>query len=188
MNVARTYAKVLYETACENKAPQEVARTCDELERVLSELAALIESSHELRVALEGPVVSAKEKAALMLAIGERAGQSELMSRFVALLISKGRLSSFAEIAALFRVVRLEAEGGIPGQLVSAEAMTDSDVAGLVQAFSKKLGKKVAFDVSTDAGLLAGVKVTVGGVTYDGTLLTQLEKLRDQFVSAAAEV
>jgi F-type H+-transporting ATPase subunit delta len=188
MNVARTYAKVLYETACENKNTPEVAKTCDELERALSQLAGLIKTNHDLRVVLESPIATGKEKSAVLAALGEKLGQPDLLNRFLSLLAAKGRLSSFGEIAALFRVVRLEAEGGIPGQLVSAEAMSESDIESLAQAFSKKLGKRVSFDTATDADLLAGVKVTVGGVTYDGTLRTQLEKLRDQFVSAATNV
>jgi F-type H+-transporting ATPase subunit delta len=84
-----------------------------------------------------------------------------------------------------YNSVRLLAEGGVPGRLVAAEPVSDQDVQGLAQAFSKKLGKKVAFQVSTDPSLLAGMKVTVNGVTYDGTLRSQLQRLRDRLVAGA---
>ena len=64
--------------------------------------------------------------------------------------------------------------------------MSEADVDGLAKAFTTKLGKRVSFTVASDPDLLAGVKVTVNGVTYDGTLRAQLEKLRDQFVSTTA--
>jgi F0F1-type ATP synthase delta subunit len=47
------------------------------------------------------------------------------------------------------------------------------------------LGRKVAFRVSTDPSLLAGVRVTVSGVTYDGTLKAQLEQLKDKISMAS---
>jgi F-type H+-transporting ATPase subunit delta len=84
------------------------------------------------------------------------------------------------EVRDTFSEVRLNAEGGVTGKLVSAEPMTDADVQSLSAAFTRKLGRKVAFRVSTDPGLLAGVRVTVNGVTYDGTLKAQLEQLRDK--------
>lgn len=77
---------------------------------------------------------------------------------------------------------RLAAQGGIRGSLVAAEAMNPEDIQSLAKAFGKKLGKAVAFQVSTDPALLAGVKVTVNGVTYDGTLRVQLQRLRDGMV------
>ena len=63
---------------------------------------------------------------------------------------------------------------------------TQEDVEALAKAFGKKLNKRVAFHVSTDPSLLAGMKVTVNGVTYDGTLRSQLQKLRDQIKVAEA--
>jgi F-type H+-transporting ATPase subunit delta len=81
--------------------------------------------------------------------------------------------------------VRLASEGGILGQVISAEPMDQKDVESLAQSFSKKLGKRVTFKVSVDAALLAGMKVIVSGVTYDGTLQSQLQKLRDQVAAGA---
>ena len=63
------------------------------------------------------------------------------------------------------------------------DPLKDSDVQGLAQAYEKKLGKRVEFQVSVDPGLLAGLKVTVNGVTYDGTLRSQLDRLKENLSS-----
>jgi F-type H+-transporting ATPase subunit delta len=89
----------------------------------------------------------------------------------------------FGEIRNAYRSVRLEAEGGVSGRLVSADPLSESDIKGLADAFQRKLGKPVAFRVSTDPSLLAGMKVIVNGVTYDGTLKSQLQQLRDLVVA-----
>jgi F-type H+-transporting ATPase subunit delta len=89
------------------------------------------------------------------------------------------------EITHAFNEVRLEAEGGILGRVVSADPMAANDLEDLSKAYSQKLGKRVAFSASVDPNLLAGIKVTVNGVTYDGTLRSQLQRLRDQLVLGA---
>jgi F0F1-type ATP synthase delta subunit len=61
--------------------------------------------------------------------------------------------------------------------------LAEADIDTLTKAFSQKLGKKVAFRVAIDPSLLAGMKVTVNGVTYDGTLRSQIHKLRDHLAA-----
>ena len=179
MSVARAYAKALYETASEAKLS---ADKIGQLETHMDEFVRMIDSSRDAQVVLQGPVASVKEKTSALDEIAKRASFEPLFIQFLHLLARKGRLSLIHEIRDSFSAVRLEAEGGVPGNLVSAEPMNASDIEGLTKAFAKKLGKRVAFRVSTDPTLLAGMKVTVSGVTYDGTLRAQLQRLRDQVV------
>jgi F-type H+-transporting ATPase subunit delta len=123
-----------------------------------------------------------KEKAAIIQAVAAKISASELMVRFLTLLARKARFSRLAEIREAFSTAKLAAKGSVAGKLVAADQMKQEDVAGLAAAFSKKLGKNVEFRVSTDPSLLAGMKVTVSGVTYDGTLRSQLQRLRDKLV------
>lgn len=185
MSVATSYAKALYATAAEGRTPAEVAQVCDRIEIQLEATYQAIESLPQARVALFGPVMTAKEKAQVVSALAEKGGTDKLVSQFLNLLAMKGRLNLLPEVRLEFRTVRLRAEGGIPGALASAEPMSQSDVEALANAFSKKFGKKVVFSVSVDPSLLAGVKVTVNGVTYDGTLRSQLQQLRDKVLVGA---
>lgn len=180
--VARVYAKALFEAANEAKLG---AEQMDRIESELKAFAQVVESSKEATIAFTGPVATTKEKAALAAAVARKLGASELVSRFVTLLASKDRVAAISEILPAFQEARLVAEGGVPGWLSSAEPVNEADVEGLARAFSRKLGKKVKFNLSTDPSLLAGVKVVVNGVTYDGTLRAQLQKMRDRVVSGA---
>ena len=179
MSVATAYAKALYEAAIEEKAN---TATLDQIEKELDWVVQAVNGSKQLEAALFGAITTSKEKAQLLRELSQKAGANNLVARFLELLASKNRVSLIQKIHQEFVNVRLLAEGGIPGIVVAAQAMADADVAGLAQAFTKKLGKKVKFRVSTDPSLLAGMKVTVAGVTYDGTLKSQLERLRDRFV------
>jgi F-type H+-transporting ATPase subunit delta len=180
MSVAKSYAKAFFETAKSTNVPVEP------LEQELKQFVDAVEGLRDVSVALVAPVTSAREKVAVVEAITQKMGLSELTARFLALVARKERLGVIREILDAFVEVRLVAEGGVSGELVAAQPQSGADVDALSSAFSKKLGKKVAFRLETDPTLLAGVKVTVGGVTYDATLRSQLQRLRDQ-VAAGVE-
>jgi F-type H+-transporting ATPase subunit delta len=180
MSLATSYAKALYAAAKESKTG---AVDLDQLENQMDSFAQILDTSEDARRALQGPAVNSQEKIAIIEQIAAKAGYSKIFMQFLTLLAQKGRLPAFHDLRDAFTAVRLEAEGGISGRLVSAEAVNDADLKSLADAFGRKLGKRVAFRVSTDPSLLAGMKVTVGGVTYDGTLRSQLQQLRDRLVS-----
>jgi len=176
MSVTRSYACALYEAAREFKC-------LDPVETQLKEFLAILDQSQDVRATLCTPVASLKEKEAVVGEIAKKAGFTPVMAQFLALLARKNRLNLFEEISKAFFIERFTSEGGISGHLVSAEPLSESDSQALTEAFSKKLGKKASFQVTTEPSLLAGLKVTVNGVTYDGTLHSQIQKLRDYFVA-----
>lgn len=178
MSVARTYAKALFDVAQESKNG---SRELTQERKGIQELIALLESSKELRVALLGPATSSKEKAAILDSISEQAGHSDLLTRFLSLLAKKGRLVILSDIFKAIEEVRLESEGGVLGEVYSPEELSAAEMKELSKSFEKKLGKKVDFRMTEDPSLLAGLKVTVNGVTYDGTLKAQLHRLKEEF-------
>lgn len=180
MSAANSYAKALYESASDKKAsPADMIQ----LETQMADFDSLLKSSDDLQIALLGLVATSSEKAQIVEALARKLDVLDLLRQFLLMLAKKGRLNLLGSIKDAFNSVRLEAAGGISCRLVSADPMNDSDMDILAKAFGKKLGKKVAFQVSSDPSLLAGIKVTVNGVTYDGTLRSQLQKLRDRFVT-----
>jgi F-type H+-transporting ATPase subunit delta len=180
MSVTNSYGRALYEIATESK---QGADFLDQIEKQLDSVTSLLQSSREARIALEGPLTTAQEKATLVGEFSKKLNLSPIVTQFVAMLAKNGRIRYLHEIKDTFRAIRLNAEGGVAGHLVTAEPVSEADVTKLSQVFSEKLGKRISFRVSTDPTLLAGMKVTVNGVTYDGTLRSQFQKLRDRFVA-----
>lgn len=185
MSVSRSYAKALLEGAIEGKVS---VSEIDQFENQLGFFVDLLSNSKELRVALWGPTTSSKEKVAVVKEFLKTARFPKILENFIQLLARKGRLSLLSEIRDAFGAVRLESEGGISGTLISADPIEEGDQKNLALAFSQKLGKKVVFRAHLDPTLLAGVKVTVSGVTYDGTLRAQLQQLRDRLVFGSSLV
>ncbi len=177
MSVAKSYARALFDSVREKGGAVETVGV------ELAAFASVAESSKDLGRVLYGPVVNSAEKTSVIGAIGQKMGVSAATLNFLTLLARKGRVALLPQIVAAWDAVRLAAEGGVQGSLETAEAIGEADVRGMADAFSKKLSKKVAFKVSVDPTLLAGVKITVAGVTYDGTLKSQLQRLRERVVA-----
>ena len=191
MSAATSYAKALYAAAQEWKAvqgsvPGSELPSHEDLEKDMDLLQEVLSASKEMRVALLGPITTSREKASLVEELCKRLKMPPLSIRFAVLLAKKRRLELLSNIRDAFSTIRLTAEGSVAGRLVSASQMSEQETDSLAKAFGKKLGKKVAFRVSIDPSLLAGMKVTVNGVTYDGTLRSQLQKLRDSFAAGVS--
>ncbi len=175
MSVAKSYARALFEAASESANP-------DLIETQLSQFASVLESFREVQVALTTPATSSKEKMAVARELAQRFGFAQLMTNFLVLLARKERVAIISEIRDAYAAVRLEAQGGMLGTVVSADPLEASELESLSKAFTNKFKKRVEFRMTTDPSLLAGMKVTVNGVTYDGSLRSQLQRLRDQLV------
>lgn len=180
MSVSTSYAKALYEIAKEEGFSEDRLASLEDQLRFFSDT---LEVYPEARNALLGPTTTFKEKTQLLDALGVAGKCEPVLSRFLHLVARKKRLAILGEIRRCFTHLRLEVGGGIAAQVVSSEALSEGDVSELMKTLSQKLGKKVCAEVSIDPSLLAGIKVTVQGVTYDGSLRSQFQKLKDSLIS-----
>jgi len=63
------------------------------------------------------------------------------------------------------------------GIVYSAKPLNQGDLYSIEDMFTQKLCEPVALDVVVDESLIAGVNVVVEGVSYDGSVGGQLQKL-----------
>ena len=184
MSVATSYAKALFSAARENRGSSQAdaVTAVQTIEQGLEQLSKTIQASAQARVTLESPATSAKEKVAIATALAEKSQAPELLKRFLIILAQKQRFNILPEICNAFTDVRVTAEGGVVGRVVSADALSDSDMKDLSESFSKRLGKKVHLTAKVDPSLIAGIHVVVAGVTYDGSVKARLAKLKDRLM------
>lgn len=180
MRVGAPYGKALHEALRDRKA------AASQVERVKQELNAFahqLAQETTLRRALASPLTSKIEKEDLIEAYAKKAGFDEMTARYLRVLARHNRIADIEEILTAFERIEVEANGGVLAEAVSAEPLSESEVADLARSFEKRFNKKVHFRTKTDPELLAGVKVTISGTTYDGTLRARLNRLRDSFVT-----
>jgi F-type H+-transporting ATPase subunit delta len=144
----------------------------------LHTLVALIERHSPLRAALVDPRVSPDARRRLLEAIADKAGLSELTRRLVALLISRDRLALLPALAEVCTVEFLARRGVLAAEATSAVPLLDAQRRSLARALGKASGLEVELQAHVDPEVLGGLRVRMGGKTYDGTVRAHLATLR----------
>ena len=68
--------------------------------------------------------------------------------------------------------------GIIPAKVISAEPLSETQLARLKEALERKSGKHVKLDLQIDAALGGGLRVEMAGKCYDNTLESRMDHLR----------
>lgn len=179
MSVVSNYARAL--AHAQSAVGGENGKKTKNFESMLQEVERvddILRSSRELQMALGTPLSTQKEKETIALEVCRKASAGALVERFVLLLCKKGRIRQLSGVVSALQRIKIESEGGVLGQVVSADPLSQEELANLEKTFSKKVGKPVAFSVREDSALLAGLKVFVNGRTYDSSLQGQLDRLK----------
>jgi F-type H+-transporting ATPase subunit delta len=172
--VAGRYARAFAEVVTAQKiAP-------DQANAALSEMAALVQGSPELRNVLQNPAVEHAQKLALLDVIIKRMGASQVLRNFVAVLIDNKRIGQIGEIAEQFKQELDRRMGIADAQVSSFRTLTEAEKMSLEKQLTAVTGKTVRASYSEDPALLGGAVVRVGSTIYDGSVRGQLQRIREQ--------
>jgi F-type H+-transporting ATPase subunit delta len=145
---------------------------------------ALVDSP-DLATVLESPEIETSRKKAVVASLAE--SMNPLVSRFLQMLVERGRIGEVAEIAAAFDARVAEAEGRIAVEAVTAVPLTDELRREIVSKVEADTGRKAALEERVDPELLGGLVLRVGGIAIDGSLRTRIEMLRRTLTEAPIE-
>jgi F-type H+-transporting ATPase subunit delta len=171
------YARAFAEVAVAHKLDAE--KTVAEM----TEVAALIESSRELRNVMQNPSVAHAQKLGLLDAIVKRTGSSKLLRNFLAVLIDHHRIGSLGEIVTEFRQELNRRMGIAEARVSSARSLSSAERKSLEQQLAEITGMTVRASYSEDPMLLGGVTVRVGSTIYDGSVQGRLQRMRKEITA-----
>lgn len=168
---ARRYARALFSLARE-------AQSTDAARGELSAMAGLFEESAELSQALFRPLHPVEQRRGVLDGVCQRLGTSETVRHFLAFLIDQRRLVDFDTIREEFERLADAAAGRTHASVVTASPLSDDQRERLTRALSQRTGQQVELRVEVDPSLVGGAIARVGTVVFDGSLETQLARLR----------
>lgn len=171
-NVARRYAQGIFQLA-------QADRNLDAWRSELTQLEGLLQDD-VLRAAFANPAVSTPRRMELARKLApELRPETQNLLR---LLIEHRRTSEMPAVRHEFERMADEAAGIVNVSLTTAIEMGDADKRRYEGALTKRLGKKVRMEYRHDPGLVAGATVQIGDRLIDGSVRTQLDRLRQQLV------
>lgn len=178
--IAKRYAKALVQNLSGDHAASE---------KVLSDLetlGAVYKSSKELYSFLESPVFSSQEKWTVVEELLNKGQADQQTAAFLKAVVLADRAPLFPEILMSVKELLMDAQGAAEAVLETAYPLDEAQVTSVKKSLEKSLNKKLYVRTEVKESLVAGIRVTVDGKTYDGTLGSHLNKLERTLLQAEA--
>lgn len=173
---ANRYAKALFDVAVDEKA--DLAK----IEQDLNVAAELFTANKELRhVAIAANLPEANRKA-LIETVADKLGAAQQVRKLLVLLGRGRKLVLLPDLATAFRERLLAHQNIVRAEVTSAAPLSPEKTKALQDSLSQVTGKKVDLSVSVDPALLGGVVAKIGSTVYDGSVKTQLQRMRQELV------
>jgi len=102
---------------------------------------------------------------------------------FIKILAENGRLSVLPRVTQLFTDLETEYKKEIDADVVSAYALSKTQLKELSVSLEKRLARKVNLNCSIDKSLIAGMVITAGDLVIDSTASGQLTRLSNTLQS-----
>ena len=176
-SVARRYARALLSLGLDEG---HFERYGDELEMVVRAMR----ESRELGFLLTNPGYSQEQRHAAVDAAAQALALSPLTVNFLRLLVDRQRIADLPQIARVYRGLVDQQAGRIRATVTSAGPLDDPELDRLREALGRLTGRSIVLEAKTDPSLIGGVVTQVGATMLDGSLRTQLERMRHELKSA----
>ena len=170
---AARYAKALLDVSIKESDP-------DRAEQELAAFVGLVEQHPDLQRALGNPVVSAADKRAVVQQILDRLQPTSPAGKLVLLLASRGRLALLPDLLDVYRERLMEHRNVLSAEVTTAVALSPDRAAQLQQRLAAATGRTVTMTTKVDASIIGGVVTRIGSTVFDGSVATQLAKVKDR--------
>ena len=172
---ANRYAKALFDVALEEKAD------LTQVDRDLESVVAMMHASPDFASASNRGLTDAARKS-LIEAVAKAMSLTTPVTRLLVLLAQDRKLSYLPDLAAAYRERLLAHQNVVRAEVTSAMPLSPEKTKALEDSLSKVTGKKVELSINVDPALLGGVVAKIGSTVYDGSVKTQLQRMRQELV------
>jgi F-type H+-transporting ATPase subunit delta len=165
------YARALFDVALKESDPSRI-------EQELSSIVTLVAGHAELRNALESPGVPPVAKKSVVEALVSRAQFTPPVGKLLVMLAERDRLTLLEPVLEAFRARLREQQRVLEAEVTTAIPLEPEQQAALQQRLGAATTRQVTLTTKVDPSLIGGVVARIGTTVYDGSLATQLAKLK----------
>lgn len=174
--IARPYAAAAFAYAT---AQPDANKSMQAWEQALAACAAAVS-------AVVGDSARRVPDAQLAAAIAEVVELDDAQQRFLAVLVSNGRVPALPFIASRYRALRMQKEGIVAVRVESAAPIPDADRASMDDFLSGWVRAKVQPTYEENTALIGGVRVYVRDDVLDASVLGRLQQMASALKSPAS--
>lgn len=171
---AARYARSLLDVALQEKT---------DLTQVESQLAAVVNlfADHEgAKKVLLNPAVPAPRKGAAVAAIAKQAGMLPIVGKLFVMLAERDRLVLLPDLLGSFRDLVMAHQKVVRAEVTSAMELGADRIDSIQRRLAEVTGRTVLLTAKVDTTLVGGMVARIGGTVYDGSVTTQLRKIRSR--------
>lgn len=171
--LAKRYAKALFELAVDNRSQEKVFSDL----RGLNEIFSKEKETHEF---LASPLITPSQKEAVLKQVLENKNVSKEVIETILLLARNERLGIFSDLVHAFEKEIDASNGVIRGKVRSASALAPEERGRIEQTVEKFLKKKVIMTYVVDPSVIGGLVAQVGSYTFDDSISAHLTRMNEE--------
>jgi len=174
---AARYARALLDVVIKEGNPEQV-------EQELSAFADLMVQHPTLQKALTNPVVPVTGKRGLVKELAARLNLSAPLAKLLQLLADRDRLVLIPDLVDVYKERLMDHRQVVRADVTTAEPIPETTVAELKQRLAQMTGRQVTMTTRVDPAIIGGVVTKVGSTVYDGSVASQLDRIKNRLRSA----
>jgi F-type H+-transporting ATPase subunit delta len=175
---ARRYARALFDVVRSGDP--------DATLREVKAFATALGEYPDLRKALTSPGVPLGAKVGIMRELLRLQSVSKVVNRLLFLIVENDDVDELELIADAFEQRVLDFHQVVRAEVTSAEPLDAGHMLSLENAFTAVTGKRVILSVRVDPAILGGLVTQIGSRVYDGSVVRQLERVRERLRAQSA--
>jgi F-type H+-transporting ATPase subunit delta len=168
---AARYARALLEVAIKESDPERVGQQ-------LASFADLVGGNAELRGTLTNPVIPVPGKRRLTEGLVARLELTPPVSKLLLMLADRDRFSLLPDLLDVYRERLEEYLQVVRAEVTTAMPLPADDAVRLKDRLAAATGRRVTLTTKVDPALIGGMVARIGSTVYDGSVATQLERMR----------
>jgi F-type H+-transporting ATPase subunit delta len=148
----------------------------------LASVARAMAESAELRRALTSPGIPQQVRINVVTALVSKMEVQPPVAKLMKMLADRGRLDLVPTMSEVYAERLLAHRNIVRATVTSATSLTAEQIAQLEANLSRMTGKQVQVETAVDSSMIGGMVTRIGSTVYDGSVRTQLAKMRQQLV------
>ena len=174
-SIARRYARALFEIG-------EEKGSLLGLLKAIESVATVWDENEALRTAMTNPFTRLETRRKIWSEVISRLGVPQEGRNFLNLLLDKSRIVELPSVARELGRLADEKQNRLRAEVVSASPISQQQVMQLKSALERITGKVLIINSREDPALIGGIVTRVGDMMYDGSIKTQLLRLKEKML------